>query len=605
MPKLKVFISSVQSEFANERERIFRYLQSDALLSNFFEPVMFEELPASTQSPCKVYLGEVEQSNIYMGLLGQQYGFITQTGQSPTELEYEHAIRQQLSCLFFIKGDNTLERDEKENRFINRIQTEHTYKRFYNEEQLVAFVYGALIEELKQRGLIQATSFDDTIQTKAHPDDISPEKVENFLSLANYKRAFPVRLGSPVEKVLTHLNLLHDGKLYNSALLAFGRNPQQYFPSAITKCAHYHGLIVEKPIPDHKVFQGDVFQQVDQAVDFVLSKIRVSVGMRDVATQAPIQYEIPRAVVSEAIVNAIAHRNYSSNGSVQVMLFADRLEILNPGKLPPELSVSKLKTDHGSYPANPKLAEPLYQAGYIERFGTGTGEIFRLAKEAGLREPLFDLEEGVKVIIWRPVATTGQVTGQATGQVEPGISEGIKRVILVLEHEMKSADVQDALQLKHREYFRENYLEPAINEGFVEMTIPDKPNSPYQKYRLSEKGITYKNSIVDSFSQQKDSRFFTSATDHATDHVTVYDTDHVDELVAMLILNLSGEKSRTELMELLQLKHVGNFRNNYLNPALEKSYIEMTFPDSPKNKFQKYRLTSKGFDIQNHLKKNS
>ncbi len=303
---------------------------------------------------------------------------------------------------------------------------------------------------------------------------------------------------------MTHLNLLSStGKLYNSALLAFGKNPQQFYPTAVTKCAHYHGVIVEKPIPDHKVFQGDVFQQVDQAVDFVLSKISVSVGLRDAATQAPIQYEIPRSVVSEAIVNAIAHRNYSSNGSVQVMLFADRLEIFNPGKLPPELSISKLKTDHGSYPANPKLAEPLYQAGYIERFGTGTGEIFRLLKDAGLPEPLFDLGEGVKVIIWRPIDTTGpvtgqvtgQATGQATGQVTGQVTEGIKRVILVLADEMKSAEIQEVLQMKHREYFRDTYLDPALNEGYVEMTFPDKPKHPNQRYRLTEKGQELKKQL--------------------------------------------------------------------------------------------------------------
>lgn len=151
---------------------------------------------------------------------------------------------------------------------------------------------------------------------------------------------------------------------------------------------------------------------VDQAVDFVLSKISVSVGTRDEGNNAAIQYEIPRAVVAEAIVNAVAHRDYASTGSVQVMLFADRLEVSNPGRLTPELSISKLKKVHGSYPTNPRLAEPMYQAVYIERFRTGTGDIFRLTKDAGLKEPVFDLEEGFKVIIWRPVSSS---TGQAIG----------------------------------------------------------------------------------------------------------------------------------------------------------------------------------------------
>jgi predicted HTH transcriptional regulator len=78
-------------------------------------------------------------------------------------------------------------------------------------------------------------------------------------------------------------------------------------------------------------------------------------------------------VIREAIVNAVAHRDYTSNGSVQVMVFADRVEVWNPGSLPPSLSLAQLRQPHGSIPANPLLAEPLYLTQYIERLGTGTG----------------------------------------------------------------------------------------------------------------------------------------------------------------------------------------------------------------------------------------
>ncbi len=160
--------------------------------------------------------------------------------------------------------------------------------------------------------------------------------------------------------------------------------------------------------------------QIDQAVDFILSKISVSVGTREHSIQVPVHYELPRAAVTEAIVNAVAHRLYLSNGSIQVMLFADRLEISNPGRLAPELSVAKLKISHGSYPPNPTLAECLYQTGYIERFGTGTLEIIRLSEEARLHEPDFNVDEGFKVTIWRPAATRSNKPDKyrtSTGQV--------------------------------------------------------------------------------------------------------------------------------------------------------------------------------------------
>ena len=72
------------------------------------------------------------------------------------------------------------------------------------------------------------------------------------------------------------------------------------------------------------------------------------------------------------------------------MLFKDRLEIWNPGRLPYGLTPEKLKKPHSSIPANLLLAEPMYLAGYIERIGTGTGDIIRWCKGAGLpKEPEF------------------------------------------------------------------------------------------------------------------------------------------------------------------------------------------------------------------------
>ncbi len=70
MPQFKIFISSVQKEFAKEREALYQHFKTDALLSGFFEPVLFEHLPAASQTPNKVYKTELAQSQIYLGLFG-------------------------------------------------------------------------------------------------------------------------------------------------------------------------------------------------------------------------------------------------------------------------------------------------------------------------------------------------------------------------------------------------------------------------------------------------------------------------------------------------------------------------------------------------------
>jgi len=270
-----------------------------------------------------------------------------------------------------------------------------------------------------------------------------------------------------------------------------------------------------------------------------------------------------------------------------------------------------LKTDHASYPTNLLLAESLYQAGYIERYGTGTGEIFNLTIEAGLKEPVIMLDEGFKVIIWRPVTSTDHVTGQVTGQATGEVVEVIRRVLLVLNDEMKSSEIQTALQLKHREYFRDNYLNPSLDQGFVEMILQEKPNSPNQKYRLTPKGMALKDRLLIHQSAQKtvSEEITTSVTGEATGEATGEVTgeptgevtEYVTEEVKRVIIALHGEMKRSEIQQRLELKHDDFFRKQYIIPALSLGYIDMTYPDRPNHPNQKYRLTSKGSALKQQL----
>jgi ATP-dependent DNA helicase RecG len=118
--------------------------------------------------------------------------------------------------------------------------------------------------------------------------------------------------GTAPEKVLEHLNLLSKGRPTHAAILLFGNAPQRFLISSEVKCAHFHGVEVSKPIPFYRVYKGTAFDLVDQAVDFVLSKINLAVGTREHNTQAPVAYEMSPEVVREAIVDAVTHRDYTS-----------------------------------------------------------------------------------------------------------------------------------------------------------------------------------------------------------------------------------------------------------------------------------------------------
>lgn len=179
--------------------------------------------------------------------------------------------------------------------------------------------------------------------SEATLDDLDLEGMYRFVRIARGARQFPLPAETPPEDLLRYLNLLKGGRLTNAAMLLFGKVPQRFLNSSVIECAHFHGTAVAEPIPFHRVYKGTAFALVDQAVDFVLGKIALSVGTRAESVRAPVAYEIPKQVVTEAIVNAVAHRDYTDSGSTQVMLFADRLEVMNPGRLPPPLTVEKLR----------------------------------------------------------------------------------------------------------------------------------------------------------------------------------------------------------------------------------------------------------------------
>jgi len=229
-----------------------------------------------------------------------------------------------------------------------------------------------------------------------------------------------------------------------------------------------------------------------------MSKIARAVGTRADGPAAPVTYELPRDAVAEAIVNAVAHRDYASNASVQVMLFADRLEVWNPGQLPPPLTPELLRLPHASIPRNPLIAEPLFLTRYVEKAGTGILDMITQCKAAGVPTPQFRQDggqfvqtlrrpkEGATAQIGGQVA--GQVTGQVAGQVAVQVTPEMERLLRILEAEMTRGEIQKRLRLKARTNFEERYLKPALAAGLIEMTVPAKPKSRLQKYRLTRKG---------------------------------------------------------------------------------------------------------------------
>ena len=184
--------------------------------------------------------------------------------------------------------------------------------------------------------------------------------------------------------------------------MLFNETPERFVHSADVTCLHFHGTAITKPIPSQQAYHGPLFEIVDKAVDFVMDRVRRTVVPSGEKVASDVTYEVPLPVVREALVNAVAHRNYASKSGVQVMVFSDRIEVWNPGALPEDLTIDQLREPHPSVPRNRLICEPLYLAHYIERAGTGTLDMIRLCRAAGLPEPEFHSEgERFRTVICR------------------------------------------------------------------------------------------------------------------------------------------------------------------------------------------------------------
>lgn len=108
---------------------------------------------------------------------------------------------------------------------------------------------------------------------------------------------------------------------------------------------------------------------------------------------------------------------------------------------------------------------------------------------------MFIQEQNFKVTIFRTLEASGKL--KVTGEVTQQELTTIKKVILVLEGEMKRQQIQDALQIKHNDYFRVEYITPALEQKYIELKYPKSNNHPNQKYRLTAKGLALKAKLND------------------------------------------------------------------------------------------------------------
>jgi len=265
---------------------------------------------------------------------------------------------------------------------------------FHTFQGVVYVKVGSTLKKIEGNQLVdflrskQILCFDE-IASDATIKDIEIEKIKEYLKVRGHEDFLK---HNSVENFLISSKLASKNgslKIKNATLLFFGKEPAEFFPQVEIKLAQFDGTEPVKII-SHQMIQDDPVSSIEKSLSFVKKNLSKSIEISDKAKREE-KHEYPIDVVREAIVNAVAHRDYFSKDSIQIYLFSNRIELTSPGSLPIGLPRELFGTL--SVRRNPIIYRLLRDYGYVEGLGSGVPRMINSMREQGLRDPEFGIYE--------------------------------------------------------------------------------------------------------------------------------------------------------------------------------------------------------------------
>lgn len=420
MPRLRVFISSVQKELADERMAVQILLSTDVFLQRHSVPRLFEYTPASLTPKKKGYLDLLGTCNVCLLILGQEYGAKNEdTGLSATHEEYRLAKERGLPILPCVKGDRLFAREPEADDLSEEIKRDgYTYSRFTTLEDLQKVVRERLVEHIEtaydasptpddNRDAVQNIAVADLFE-RQRLDVIEWEELDKDLARRMVAAAEEIDAASLADDDVLE-QLVDRGYLWLDAdsgthfataagILLLAPDPSKAFPHARVQIDAYVGTERTARADDYAFLRGPVSRVLDDAVRFVQRNTRHPmrvVGLRRVRVD-----EYPETALREALVNAIAHRDYREAGvKVTFEVFHDRVVVTSPGLPAGGQSLARIAAGRGrSRSRNPLLAQGLAWLQAMEDRGTGIMRMTGAMLDHGLGRPAFASDDGCVVV---------------------------------------------------------------------------------------------------------------------------------------------------------------------------------------------------------------
>ena len=241
-------------------------------------------------------------------------------------------------------------------------------------------------------------TFDEETIAAATIGDLDAERIAAFVEQLRRERPRARALRASQEETLAALGIVRevDGVAHPTlgGLLAFGTHPQQFEPQLVVTFLQYAGSDEQEKGPrgerflDNQKFEGPIIEMVDEAEAHIMGRIATAARIDGLLrTDIP---EYPRAAIREALLNAVAHRDYSGfvrGSQVQVKLFADRLEVHSPGGLFGDVTIETLEERQST--RNRRLMQLLEYQRLVENRGSGINSMIAELREAHMEPPRF------------------------------------------------------------------------------------------------------------------------------------------------------------------------------------------------------------------------
>jgi predicted HTH transcriptional regulator len=412
--KLNVFVSSVQKELEDERVIVQNILNTDAFLAAHCSPVLYEFEPASPDKALDGCLKSLDGCQVYLLIVAAQYGTVIDK-LSITHAEYRRAKEMNLPVLAFIKGDRKAKREEGTEALLKELENDGLkYKRFGNVIELQKEVRAALVKLLKEQfGItpssdeneiaqqtIEATSeFESQLLTRLRWLDLDHEVARRLIAAAEGKAADRLAASDLLAGASVRGLVWHDspaGEHYATAagIVLLAKDPSAVFPQCRILADAYRGAEPDGNPGDHEDIRGPMPAAIDRAIAFIDRNTRHP--MRVVGLNRIRLDEYPVEALREALVNAVAHRQYEDAGrKIMLEVFADRVVISSPGLPPAPITLANLR--RGKYrpcSRNPVLAQCLSYFHRIEERGSGFRRMRDQMLNHGLEQPLLGTDTG-------------------------------------------------------------------------------------------------------------------------------------------------------------------------------------------------------------------